>query len=260
MKEGNRPIRAMIVDDEEPARNELRYLLERFSDIVIVAEAESSKQALRAITRTQPHLVFLDIEMPGMNGIELANRIAEAGFSPFLVFATAHEEFAVKAFDINAADYLLKPFSQERLGRCINRVRGLLVSRMTMAVQTAAQSRREEEYAPCARQRLAVEYNGKVIILNVDEIIMACCADGQVIVHTHEKAYPCNLTLQELQAKLEEQQFFRSHRAYLVNTEKIREIIPWFNGTYNLVLDGLAHTEIPVSRQQAPKLRKLFGI
>ncbi|EAX46541.1 response regulator receiver protein [Thermosinus carboxydivorans Nor1] len=188
MNEGNRPIRVMIVDDEEPARNEIRYLLERFSDIVVVAEAESGKQALRAITRTQPHLLFLDIEMPGMNGIDLASRIIEAGISPFLVFATAHEEFAVKAFDVNATDYLLKPFSQERLEKCINRVRGLLVTRMTMAVQTPAHSRKETEYALCTKQRLAVEYNGKMIILNVDDIIMACCNDGQVVIHTREKA------------------------------------------------------------------------
>jgi two-component system LytT family response regulator/two-component system response regulator LytT len=246
-------IRTMVIDDEEPARSEIRYLLEQHPDVCIVYEAGNFQEALAAVRQCRPHLVFLDIEMPGMNGISLAEKMQEI-LQPLIVFATAHEEFAHKAFEINAADYLLKPFSPRRVAQCIDKVRSLLAARAVVAVNVKADG------SPVCRQKLAIEQNGKAQIISTADIIAAGSSEGQVTIYTTGKTYHANMTLQDLQARLDESAFFRSHRGYLVNIEKIREVIPWFNGTYNLVLDGLANMEIPVSRQQAPKLKKIFGL
>lgn len=252
----NLVIRAMVIDDEEPARSEIKYLLEQHTDVCVVCEAGNYQDALAAIRQCRPHLVFLDIEMPGMNGIHVAEKITEI-LQPFIVFATAHEEFALKAFDLNAVDYLLKPFAARRVEQCINKVRSLLAARAPVAVSSTSNGSAPPDYC---RQKLAIEQNGKVQIINTADIIAAGSSEGQVTIYAVPKNYQVNMTLQDLQTRLDENQFFRSHRGYLVNLEKIREVIPWFNGTYNLVMEGLAGMEIPVSRPQAPKLRKMFGL
>jgi len=251
----NAIIRAMIVDDEEPARSEIKFLLEQHPDICVVCEAANCQEALAGVRQSRPHLIFLDIEMPGVNGVNIAEKIQEV-LQPLIVFATAHEEFAIKAFELNAVDYLLKPFSPGRVAQCIEKVRSLLTAR----AHVAGKSSRGNPSAGCHRQTLAIEQNGKAQIINTADIIAAGSSEGQVTVYAVPKTYHVNMTLQDLQARLDENQFFRCHRGYLVNIEKIREVIPWFNGTYNLVMDGLAGMEIPVSRQQAPKLRKIFGL
>ncbi len=251
----NTIIRAMIIDDEEPARSEIKFLLEQHPDICVVCEASNYQEAMAGVRQSRPHLIFLDIEMPGVNGVNIAEKIQEI-LQPLVVFATAHEEFAIKAFELNAVDYLLKPFSPGRVAQCIEKVRSLLTARSPVTVNSSPAN----AVAGCYRQKLAVEQNGKAQIINTTDIIAAGSSEGQVTIYSVPKTYQVNMTLQDLQARLDENQFFRSHRGYLVNIEKIREVIPWFNGTYNLVMDGLAGMEIPVSRQQAPKLRKLFGL
>lgn len=259
MSELMRTIRAMIVDDEEHARNELQYLLNQYQDVKLVAITANYRQALDSIHRYHPHLIFMDIQMPGMNGIKLVEKILASELSPLLVFATAHEEFALKAFELDAVDYLLKPFSQRRLDRCLNRVRNLLMNTAPLESpykdKGSAGSKSSNSW-----QRLAIENNGKAVILNINQIILACCSDGQLNIYTESKNYQCNMALQDLQAKLLPYNFFRSHRSYLVNLEKIKEVIPWFNGTYNLVLDGVTDIEVPVSRQQAAHLKKIFAL
>lgn len=247
-------IRTMIVDDEEHARNELRYLLEQYADINIVSQASNSQEALAAVQTHKPHLIFMDIEMPGMNGVKTAEKVIDCDFFPLIVFATAHEEFAAKAFELDAVDYILKPFSARRIERCINRVRAYLANSSIIANGRFSQSLMPN------KQRLAIENNGKATIINTSDLILACCEDGQISIYTEKKVFQSNITLHELQARLDQQKFFRSHRAYLVNIEKVREIIPWFNSTFNLILDGLPDMEIPVSRQQACHLKKIFNL
>ncbi|MDD4602113.1 Sensory transduction protein LytR [bioreactor metagenome] len=246
-------IRAMIVDDEEHARNELKYLLEENGDVDIVGQTSNCHDALKVIDTLRPHLVFLDIEMPGMNGLKAAERIVTAEFPPLIVFATAHEEFAAKAFEVDAVDYLLKPFSSKRVARCIKRVRNLLSSSLHVAYL------KNPNYHQ-SKQKLAIENNGKAIIIDIKDITLACCCDGQIAIYANDKIYHSNMTLHDLQKRLEQQAFFRSHRSYLVNIGKIKEVIPWFNGTYNLILEGLPSMEIPVSRQQACSLKRIFDL
>lgn len=256
MHDHMRTIRVMIVDDEEPARCELKYLLESFPEIEIVGEYSSGDALNSVLSSLNPHLIFMDIEMPGLNGIQAIEKLNANQTLPLLVFATAHEEFAVKAFELNAIDYLLKPFSAKRVAKCIEKVRALLLE----AVQTNVSKRGGElTAAPNILKKLAIEHNGKAFVIDTNDIIAVYCAEGQLSIRTVGKCYHSNMSLQEFHCRLGEHLFFRTHRAYLVNIEKIREIIPWFNGTYNLILEGLDE-EIPVSRQQVPKLKKMFGL
>ena len=254
MADQARILRVMIVDDEEPSRSELRYLLEQLQDIEIIGEFSSGEAAIKAFASLRPHLIFMDIEMAGINGIQTAEKMNIGPVLPLLVFATAHEEFAVKAFELNAVDYLLKPFSAKRVGKCIEKVRLLLSD------SVPADARKRETGQPAySLHKLAIEHNGKASVIDTKDIVAAYCTEGQLSIRTADKCYYTNMPLQDLQSRLDERLFFRTHRAYLVNIEKIREIIPWFNGTYNLLLDGFPE-EIPVSRQQVPKLKKLFGL
>ncbi|MBP2663410.1 MAG: lytR 1 [Firmicutes bacterium] len=248
-------IRVMIIDDEEPARSELKYLLEQFKEVTIVGEFSSGEAAINAAASLNPHLAFMDIEMAGLNGLQTTEKLSIVNVVPLVVFATAHEEFAVKAFELNAVDYLLKPFSEKRLAKCIEKVRTLL------SESAPANSKKQDNdlFVPYSLQKLAIEHNGKASVIDTKDIIAVCCAEGQLSIHTSHKCYYSNMPLQDLQSRLDEHLFFRTHRAYLVNIEKIREIIPWFNGTYNLILEGLAE-EVPVSRQQVSKLKKMFGL
>lgn len=253
MNQGH-PIRTILIDDEEPARDELRFLLEQIPDIKIVVETDNAADLMYYIEKYQPHIVFLDIEMPEENGLKLAQKIIDNNLSPLIIFATAHEEFALKAFELNAVDYILKPFSLKRIMKCIEKVRILLQN--SVVLQKAEISSGYEQYN---KNKLALEYNGKVVIINVIDIIAAYCEEGQVVIYTKNRVYHSNMALNDLQERLGGH-FFRTHRAYLVNIEKILEAIPWFNGTLNLVMDGMDNFEIPVSRHQAPKLKKIFGL
>ncbi|WP_094602809.1 Sensory transduction protein LytR [Sporomusa silvacetica DSM 10669] len=248
-------IRVMIIDDEAPARSELKYLLEQFPEVIIVGEFSSGEAALTAIPALNPHLAFMDIEMAGLNGLQTAEKLNLTNVVPLVVFATAHEEFAVKAFELNVVDYLLKPFSEKRVAKCIDKVRTLLYESMPVS------SNKQNNDLPAlySLQKLAIEHNGKASVIDTKDIIAVYCTEGQLSIHTVSKCYYSNMPLQDLQSRLDARLFFRTHRAYLVNIEKIREIIPWFNGTYNLIVEGLAE-EIPVSRQQVSKLKKMFGL
>jgi two-component system LytT family response regulator/two-component system response regulator LytT len=251
-----RLIRVMIVDDEEPARNELKYLLQQYPDLAIVCEAANFQEAVDGMKNHQPHLVFLDIQMPGINGINVAENLLE-NFEPLVVFATAHEEYALKAFELNAADYLLKPFSPKRIAKCIEKIRSMMAAKAPVEIAAYIP---ESATPACCKQKLAIEQNGKAQIIDIQDIIAAASSEGQIVIYTRQKNYQVNMTLQDLQARLDENMFFRCHRSFLVNIEKIREVIPWFNGTYNLVVEGLTNAEIPVSRQQAPRLKKMFSL
>ncbi|HWR38049.1 MAG TPA: LytTR family DNA-binding domain-containing protein [Patescibacteria group bacterium] len=246
-------IRVLIIDDEEPARNELRYLLSQPPDVVVVGESDHCRDLLNVVQTLRPHLVFMDIDMPETNGIQAAELLQQALLPPLVVFATAHEEYALKAFDLNVVDYLLKPFSARRIERCLEKVRSML-ERAIIPEQRLSELLSDRTMT---KKKLVLEDNGKMTVIPFQDIIAANCTDGQLAIHTSGKTYQSSMTLQELLSRLDESLFFRSHRAYLVNIEKIREIVPWFNGTYNLLLENF-HEEIPVSRQQAVKLKKIF--
>lgn len=281
-------LRALLVDDESPARKELRYLLKPFSEIQIVGEADNALEALELINNLEYSVVFLDIEMPGLQGIELAKQLQERGNSPAIIFITAHEEFAVEAFSVNALDYLLKPINSKRLEQALQKViayhsvlnphENSSAELTSTASPTAAgntspssasgasssSSAPAPSNAPASSVRplevIPVEQRGKTILLRPEEIIYFYTDKDNIFAKTQKASYLARFTLRELESRLNSNLFFRTHRCYLVNIQRMRELIPYFNGTYTVVVDDQEKSEIPVSRMQARKLKEILGL
>ncbi|HEY8487566.1 MAG TPA: LytTR family DNA-binding domain-containing protein [Thermaerobacter sp.] len=293
-----RPIRALIVDDEYPARAELRYRLSREPGVEITGEAATAREALRLIEALDYDVVFLDIAMPGLSGLELAERLKNQPGAPSVVFTTAYDEYAVKAFEARALDYLLKPYSDDRLREALNRVRERLAAAASPGTPDPAPSRagspaggpgKAAEPAtrggsgggpgtgapggaggagaangggPGARGRarwvMGVRDEAAVPI-PVEEVVYAEAENDQVFVYTATHRFPTRYTLRELEELLPPDRFFRCHRGYIVNLRKVREISPFFNGTYNLtVVHAGQPVTIPVARSRVPELKRHF--
>lgn len=268
-------LKALIVDDEYPARQELRYALSRFDNIEIVGEATNAEEALTLIRALDYSVLFLDIAMPGMGGLELGTVIQELPKPPQVIFVTAYDEYAVRAFEVNAIDYLLKPVEEKRLKKAIDKVIKVC-QEVAVTVETTGKDARgtngvkeQEEGGGKARDvltqsqikidRLPAEKDGKTILIAESDIFYAFTEQDYVYIKTNSEKLYVRFTLKELEARLNPDIFFRTHRCYLVNLHKVKEIVPFFNGTYNLIVEDRERTEVPVSRAQARKLRKILG-
>ena len=254
-------LKALIVDDEYPARQELRYLLQRMEEVQVVGEAANAQEALALIKAMDYAVIFCDIQMPGLSGLELARHLAELDRPPCLIFTTAYPEYAVQAFEVEAVDYLVKPIAPHRLRQAVQKVLRLR--------ERWGESENGEEDArpgppwprPQGRlDRLPVEKQGKTLLIREDDIIYAFTKNDSVFIRTQDERYSSRFTLKELEERLPEPPFFRTHRCYLVNLTKVQEVIPFFNGTFTLTLNDGQRTEIPVSRNQAKRLKMLLGL
>ncbi|MGI9953164.1 LytTR family DNA-binding domain-containing protein [Moorellaceae bacterium AZ2] len=252
-------LRALIVDDEYPARQELRFMLQEFKDVEIVGEATNAKEALSLISALDYTVVFLDINMPGMNGLELSRAIQERPNPPLVIFVTAYEEYALQAFEVNAVDYLLKPFEPRRLRQALEKVRRLLEQGQTPHQVTTREASSQEK-VEATLNRIPVEKDGKTLLLDQDELYYAYTQDDSVYLKTFAEHYSSRFTLKELLTRLDSKVFFRTHRCYIVNLTKVKEIVPFFNGTYTLILSDKQHSEVPVSRNQAGPLKARLGL
>jgi len=253
---------ALIVDDEQPARDELAFLLKGVPDVEVVGQAKNGLEALSLIRELNPQLVFLDVQMPGLDGLGVVKKLLDKKVrGPFVVFVTAYDHYAVQAFEVNAADYLLKPIARPRLERAIAKVRRMIETaestygRLDRLVQAF-----EDRPAP-QKSKLLVKSGGRLFLVNSDDIIYASIEDGVISVVTRELEGQSNFrTVEELQGNLDANIFWRVHRSYLVNINRIKEVVPWFKGSYQLKMDDRKQTEIPVSRSQTRKLRELFKL
>ena len=256
-------LKALIVDDEYPARQELRFALGSFDNIEIVGEATNAAEALALIKALDYSILFVDISMPGMNGLEISGAIQELPKPPQVIFVTAYEEYAVAAFEVNAVDYLLKPVDLKRLKKAIDKVARLqqetsgVADNGTAVVSAAVPA---ANGAPGFKiDRIPAEKQGKTILVTESDIFYAFTEQDYVYIKTHSDKLFTRFTLKELEARLNSGVFFRTHRCYLVNLHKVKEIVPFFNGTYNLVVEDKERSEVPVSRAQAKKLRRILG-
>ncbi|RDV83256.1 LytR/AlgR family response regulator transcription factor [Ammonifex thiophilus] len=248
-------LRALIVDDEYPARQELRYALSRIDNVEVVGEATNAQEALMLIKALDYSVLFLDIAMPGMNGLELGSIIQELPRPPYVIYVTAYDEYAVKAFDVNAVDYILKPIDEKRLRKAIAKVMRLMQGSNGEVAATA-----EPRPEPLARiDRIPAEKNGKTVLVAEGDIVFAFTEGDAVYLKTYGDKFLTRFTLKELEARLNPNIFFRTHRCFIVNLHKVKEIIPYFNGTYSLVVDDKEKSEVPLSRAQAKKLRRILG-
>jgi two-component system LytT family response regulator/two-component system response regulator LytT len=267
-------IKALVVDDEQLARDELCYLLGQAGGVSVVAQAANGVDALAAIEAHRPDLVFLDVQMPGLNGFEVARQVldgqdggepaaGDGAAPPEIVFVTAFDQYAIDAFQVDAVDYLLKPVDPERLDQAVQRARRRLAARVgpERTDRPLANAELERLVKRIAqghgrRERLAVKVGERFFLVDAGDVIFATLADEVVTVAAAGFTGTSNYrTLDDLQAQLDPETFWRVHRAYLVNINKIKEIVPWFSRNYILKMSDGKSTEIPVSRSQTKRLR-----
>lgn len=257
-------IRCLIVDDEHPARDELRFLLSRYPDIEVIGEADSASTAVAAIRRMQPDLIFLDIQLGNRDGFEVVRELHGTMRMPLVVFATAYDHYAVQAFDESAVDYVLKPLAPDRLNRTIERVRKLIneQSRPEPELENRLQSLLASLATTGERVKISVEKNGRIQLLSPDEVVYCSCEANRIMVHTRDNSLPLYgiATMDRLADHLSLAPFFRAHRAVLVNLDHIGEFSPWFNGKYNLTMNDARRTEITVSRNRVKAFKERLGI
>jgi two-component system response regulator LytT len=253
-------IKVMVAEDERLAREELEYMLEDIEDLILCPSVTNGKELLNQYDEHLPDVVFLDIQMPELEGISVAKQWRARNSSPLIVFTTAYEEYAVEAFGLNATDYLLKPFSEERLEEALTRIRKE-ITRQTHNHNTeknpALQEKREASKGT-KMSKLLLDDGERLIVIDPKSVYYVMRDDRVVQIHTSDNIYPSKLTLQELEEKLSSFNFFRCHRSYLVNLNYIQEIVPWFNGAYNLTLKNIEKTKIPVSRSSAKELLNIL--
>lgn len=234
-------LKALVVDDEAPARSELRFLLGEAGGVEVVGEASSASEALQLIRALPYDVLFLDIDMPGLTGMQLAVALAELDKPPSIVFVTAHSEHAVKAFEVAAADYLVKPVEVARLRQAIERL--------------------QPAEAGAARiERVPVEKAGKKLLLAVEDIFYVMAKDDYSYLYTEGERYLSTLSLATLEVRLEPRGFFRVHRRFVVNLSQISEVVPMYGGTLVLTLKDKAASQVPVSRRRVPALKRALGL
>ena len=246
-------MRTLIVDDETPARGRLKRLLAGIEGVELAGEAADGTAAVAMIEREKPDLVLLDIQMPGLDGFGVIEALEDP---PPIIFVTAYDEYAIHAFEVNALDYLLKPFSRARLENAIGRAQSALTQEQGFAarLQPLLESLTAQGHY---LTRLAVRDRDRIRVLDAAEVDWIGVEAEQVLVHAGNKAYPIRRTLAELEARLDPATFFRAHRSALVNLNRVQEIIPWFKGSHKLRLTSGA--EVDLSRAQARALRAILG-
>jgi two-component system, LytTR family, response regulator LytT len=273
---------AIIVDDEQLARDELKYLLDSAGGVDVVAQGANGIEAVDLIEEHRPDLVFLDVQMPGLDGFAVIKRLmdrnSKAGQDaeplPQIVFATAYDQYAVRAFDVNAVDYLLKPFDRTRVLQALERVRGRMAgvppnsgalpgSPMESQIDALLKLINRPQGAARAPQpaKLIVQAQSRLLLIDQADICYAAIDEGviRVVTQAFEGQSKCR-TLEELLELLDPAVFWRAHRGFVVNLNHIREVVPWFKSSYQLRMDDKKQSEIPVSRAQTKRLRELFNL
>jgi two-component system LytT family response regulator/two-component system response regulator LytT len=288
------PLSALIIDDEQLAREELKYLLGQVGGVEVVAEGANGIEAVELIEEHHPDLVFLDVQMPGLDGFAVIERLmdrrakaaaaagsaSEAEPLPQIVFATAYDQYAVRAFDVNAVDYLLKPFDLTRVEQAVERVRGRIASALPGSTPgSLPESQVESQLDALLRllnrpqgasrtpepaklpSKLIVQAQSRLLLVDQAEICFAAIDEGviRVVTQGFEGQSKCR-TLEELLEQLDPAVFWRAHRGFVVNINHIREVVPWFKSSYQLRMNDKKQTEIPVSRAQTRRLRELFNL
>lgn len=263
-------ISALIIDDEQLAREELKYLLDAAGDVDVLAEGVNGIEAVELIREYQPDVVFLDVQMPGLDGFAVLKTLIEHHDPlPEIIFATAFDQYAVRAFDVNAIDYLLKPFDKKRVLQAVDRARTHLQETAQAEEERAAEMKVdallriiEQQQLPRPQgAKIVLQAGSRLLLVDQKDICFASIDDGVISVATPTLGGQSKCrTLEELLELLDPNIFWRAHRSYVVNINHIKEVVPWFKSTYQLRMADKQQTEIPVSRAQTKRLRELFKL
>ncbi len=248
---------AIIVDDEQLACDELAFLLREFPDIEVIGTGRNGLEALRLIEKLEPDLAFLDVQMPGLDGLGVIRKARELGLNlPHFVLATAYDQYAVQAFRLEALDYVLKPVDKDRLTETIERARRAVQEKQKTEIPEPVLARTSPQ-----RTKLLVKSGNRSFIVDAQDLVYATIDNGLITMATTSIEGQSNYrTIEELQSTLDPETFWRVHRSYLVNINRIKEVIPWFKSSYQIRMDDKKQTEIPVSRVQTKRLRSLLKL
>src|SRR5437660_8671372 len=258
----------VVVDDEQLACDELSYLLNDFPEVEVIARGSNGLEAVELIENMDPDLVFLDVHMPGLDGLGVIRRLREKQIElPHFIFVAAYDQYAVEAFRLEAMDYLLKPVDKGRLAETLDRARRSILDNKApehkaLDNRSAAEAQPVPKSPPPApRTKLMVRANNRFLIVDANDVIYATIDNGLItLVTTHIEGQSNYRTVEDLQANLDRDIFWRVHRSYLVNINRIKEVVPWFKSSYQLRMDDKKSTEIPVSRLQTKRLRELLKL
>jgi two-component system response regulator LytT len=284
------PITALIIDDEQLAREELKFLLDSMGSVEVLAEGANGIEAVELIEEHRPDVVFLDVQMPGLDGFAVLKHLIEhrgVRRLPHIVFATAYDQYAVRAFDVNAVDYVLKPFDRNRILQAVERTRARLMDggqentgaatnsggnsgggpSSDTGISTLLEMLHRQQAAPLSAtpsklpNKLIVQVQSRLLLVDQSDICYAAIEEGtiRVVTPTVEGHSKCR-TLEDLLELLDPNLFWRAHRGFVVSINHIREVVPWFKSSYQLRMDDRKQTEIPVSRAQTRRLRELFNL
>ncbi len=279
------PITALIVDDERLAREELKYLLDSAGGVEVIAQGQNGIEAVHLIRTHHPDVVFLDVQMPGLDGFAVLKKLLEqddADRMPQIIFATAFDQYAVRAFDVNAIDYLLKPFDRARVLQALERARQRLQEAHQLEHEPLPENGTTAEVTPSDARldallrlieqqqggglrprsgKIILQAHSRLFLVDQKDICFAAIEEGtiSVVTPTLEGHSKCR-TIEELLELLDPSVFWRAHRSFVVNINHIKEVVPWFKSSYQLRMDDRKQTEIPVSRAQTRRLRELFKL
>ncbi len=251
----------IIVDDEQLARDELSYLLRDVADLEVIGQGKNGVEAVNLIKESSPDLVFLDVQMPGLDGFGVIKKLLEKKIPlPNIVFSTAFDQYAVKAFEVSALDYILKPFEKKRVLQAVEKARKTRESEAAPSEKLDTLVKLLEQQQP-QTSKVLLKANNRLFLVDQKEICFASIEDGVITVVAQNMEGQSNCrTLEELLTSLDAKLFWRAHRSYLVNINRIKEVVPWFKSSYQIRMDDKRQTEIPVSRAQTRRLRDLFGL
>ena len=260
-------INTVIVDDERPARDELAFLLKGFPEINVVAQGKNGLEAVALIKEHEPDLVFLDVQMPGLDGFGVIKKLVERKLRvPQIVFATAYDDYAIQAFEVNAVDYVLKPFEKGRIAKAVQRAKKMVEAHTSPVERLETLVGQLGEHSaprPKAAQpvKLLVKSQARMFLVDAEDMIYAYVQDGTITIFARDAEGVSNYrTIEELAASLDSDIFWRAHRSYLVNINHIKEVVPWFKSSYMLKMNDKRQSEVPVSRAQTKRLRELIKL
>jgi len=253
-------LNTLIVDDEKPARDELAYLLKGFPEISVVGQGKNGVEAVALIKEHSPDLVFLDVQMPGLDGFGVLKKLMDRKLKmPYIIFATAYDNYAVQAFEVNAVDYVLKPFDKGRIAKAIQRAKKMMDAKSSPTERLETLLGQLGGAKPSQPVKLLIKSQQRLLLVDAEEVAYASIEDGLITVVAKDIEGSSNYrTIEELQASLDSDVFWRAHRSYLVNINHIKEVVPWFKSSYVLKMDDKKQSEIPVSRAQTKRLRELL--
>jgi len=246
-----KPLTAYVVEDEAPARERLIAFIEAHPRLTLVGWSESGQQAIEEIPRLKPDVVFLDVQLSDISGLDVLKMLPE---KPRVIFSTAYETYAVQAFEHNAVDYLLKPYSYERFTRAVDK---LLTYQQPVGPSNESLLQEIRGHHPLTR--IPARVGERIYLLPVDEVVYFSSEDKVVVAHLTDKSYIINYTLEELEHRLDAEQFFRIHRSTIVNLNFVHSIEPYFGGTYIMTVKDAKHTQLQISRNAARRLRQRLG-